>query len=931
MGHTTSLGKILLLPLLVLGAAAAPDPCQGLAPQSIVSVDAALACARSVPLPTDYDFVGSQVQSTWLVLDGLYAFSDIVQDPSALDEALLYIPDAPNFKGWRPHVEPPVDWKARLRSINSTDYTNMFDVLADLVQLLGSFRDAHTALISPLTSADTFSVFAPVSFDSSMAHDAKSGKKVQTLVLASNLFGMLPQDFRSSLPPVDVKGVGQVVTAINGMEPVAFLQAVADQVGARHSPGVRFNALLQGLRFGLITSLANLGDIPTKWTIDLANGTQTKVDLDVMATLPGGAAGLASAQVEQPEFFKRFASMVTGVMTGGFNYTESMHQDQALLNRTFREAHNLTIPPPSPSDGGDVDIRNVVLMLKLLSGADPNMTDEEYVVAQAKAAAKDCGPMPNLVAASSAKDQPFAQLFNISNIPVVQYSAVGQEDPVETWAAVDVFLKAVKMGKEVNASRIVVDLSGNGGGSVAAAYSVMRILYRDLSTIEDLCGHIQQRDSEFTQAFGRAFNGKTAKDSFASLAEAEGYVGELALAFHMLEVLDTPTDGNATVPNIFSNILKGLEGDEAVEEPPEAGSAGDGPIHSEPPETMGEWVGKLLNPSLTMEARVQNLVERSDELLGLFEGAIHNPNEATGLQDVNNLMRNIVVPVLKSITSSGLLKTMGSNNADDVSYARGSRKVGEQSRFTKPVMDPRCTSAFSMTTVDADGFFFPELVFLTDGLCGSACSQILTHMMSQGWDKKEGKEDGQKVRVVSWGGTGEPIDTSSFRGGIVQDTSQGQSPVANILADVILNALLYVDDVTTEEIYSVFDTMPLPQMNGAKISFNYGEALPAWATRDQPSLPIEWLHKPAHHHWDAWYTLGPDMLFLRDKRQPGLCEAWEDVYKALAAGYLEAPPPPRGQGQAPPTNFEDGNGAVIASGSMSLFWGVLALLHMVAF
>lgn len=119
---------------------------------------------------------------------------------------------------------------------------------------------------------------------------------------------------------------------------------------------------------------------------------------------------------------------------------------------------------------------------------------------------------------------------------------------------------------------------------------------------------------------------------------------------------------------------------------------------------------------------------------------------------------------------------------------------------------------------ESPAFFFDKIIILSDGRCGSACSQFLSKMRHS-----------NKVRVVTYGGwVGQPLESSSFQGG---------------------NVMSWTSDVLPQfSSYNLPWTVPFN--NTADITFNFFESF-----LDYDSLPRQFRRIEGDWHLNYWEPL----------------------------------------------------------------------------
>lgn len=146
---------------------------------------------------------------------------------------------------------------------------------------------------------------------------------------------------------------------------------------------------------------------------------------------------------------------------------------------------------------------------------------------------------------------------------------------------------------------------------------------------------------------------------------------------------------------------------------------------------------------------------------------------------------------------------------------------------------------------------FKEIAVLTDGLAGSASSTFVTGLIASGF-----------VTAFTYGGNGEPMDTTGFAGGNVEDY-QGWWPTVAMAAEFGMwlqpNSTwerLSRAKVPTHETIPLVETViypyPMPT-RGTVSTFNFHIMyVPLFEAGSNTTLPRQFYRVPAHKHYSVW-------------------------------------------------------------------------------
>jgi len=173
----------------------------------------------------------------------------------------------------------------------------------------------------------------------------------------------------------------------------------------------------------------------------------------------------------------------------------------------------------------------------------------------------------------------------------------------------------------------------------------------------------------------------------------------------------------------------------------------------------------------------------------------------------------------------------------------------------------------------APTWFFSKVIALTDGTCGSACSQFLSEAMADG-----------TVTAISYGGRPDSVtDTSSFCGGNVEDWTLFV-PKANAVSYVHLrqnsDTPLTLSQITRATTQMTFSNLPTT----ATMNFNFMESYVSGG-----SLPREFTQMPATANLNIWPVFSKDITgnyYLFSFFKPNLLHSFVDTLYGQAVAYF---------------------------------------------
>jgi len=180
-------------------------------------------------------------------------------------------------------------------------------------------------------------------------------------------------------------------------------------------------------------------------------------------------------------------------------------------------------------------------------------------------------------------------------------------------------------------------------------------------------------------------------------------------------------------------------------------------------------------------------------------------------------------------------------------YNRG----GINAKYSQP-FSFMCTDMYTYPPNTHGYFDVDDIMILSDGLCGSTCSNFIKAFAEY-----------QKAKIVTFGGLlNKQMDSSSFSGGLVMKSSS--------FYDIIQTFNNYSKQYLNNTSFN-FSLFPEPLITSAQYSTAYFEIYDYL----QAQKPSEFIKVPAHYHLNSWLlSESPEML--------------ENLYSQLITSYGDA-------------------------------------------
>jgi hypothetical protein len=405
------------------------------------------ACASSIPASSTRK---TDTISVLRQMVDLYSFTDIAKNSG---------------EPWNINV----DLEAGLNTIAAKSYTQDHLFHKDLTTLFNGLNDAHTwySYPAPYSNMAAFRPFGvrPV-FDGTLRFYLTQSQYLDPSVY-QQLFGFNPQNY-----------YGREVTQIDGTNVVSWFKDYANtNVGNYKDNSVRFNAAIKisGQYIAVTGDRGSIVDAPSSETM-VINGQTVTVPL--AGVVIGGLSSVSDAinQIDSPRV--------------------SAKKKRVAVDPDMEVFKGLTVRP-SP----DIHREKTQMLLPLVNegGVKFSMPKIDYSAlpsvkplskrnTQASTLSIKTGTSSNLELTSGTSDGTIWRgLYTTSdgnNVPILRITSFAPTDPNAFLTVISDFADLITNNKF---DRVIVDVSGNGGGIICLAYSAMSILsanFRGVAAME---------------------------------------------------------------------------------------------------------------------------------------------------------------------------------------------------------------------------------------------------------------------------------------------------------------------------------------------------------------------------------------------------------------------------------------------------------------
>jgi hypothetical protein len=413
------------------------------------SVSTLQSCASSIPASANRKSATLQVLRQMV---DLYSFTDIAMNSGA---------------PWNMNV----DLVAGLNTIEAKSYSLDHQFHKDLTTLFNSLNDAHTwySYPAPYSNMAAFRPFGvrPV-YDGSKLRFYLTQSQYLDPSTYQQLFNFNPNNY-----------YGDEVTQIDGTDVLTWFKNYANtEVGNYKDNSVRFNAAIKtsGQYIAVIGDRYSIVDAPTTETM-VINGNTVSVPL--AGALIGSLNGLNDAinQIDTPRTStgskKRVAVVPDLEMFNGMTVRPGpdIHREKKELLSPFVNEEGIQFSMPT------IDY-----------SALPSVKPLNKRSTQASTIAIKTGTSSNLELTSGTRDGTIWRgLYTTAdgnNVPVLRITSFAPNDVNSFLTVISDFADLITNNKF---DRVVVDVSGNGGGIICLAYSAMSIFtasFRDVAAME---------------------------------------------------------------------------------------------------------------------------------------------------------------------------------------------------------------------------------------------------------------------------------------------------------------------------------------------------------------------------------------------------------------------------------------------------------------
>lgn len=712
-----------------------------------------------------------------------YSFTDIATDVSASQH---------KNKCGHPVHELRVDVKAELlarrKEYNETleslapqlrsSYLNRsikaYEFHSRMVALFNSLNDAHTYYASPFFN---FTVMFPLTFGSRM----EGHRQVVTLRYSEDESSPLGERarlyralFRES--PVPARYAGQTITRINGMEPLEFLRMLVNPLGKYQQLEQRLNAFVFSvpqLQFRL-----DRVNLPPFDTLDLEFGDGKKFHVKVFGMIEGDTSRYRSASelgevLHENQRFNLFITeekAATGSnVKGSFPCVrvESMYaKQQSFDESSFRN-------PSTP-------MRELVV-------------EREHIeIHQARESNDRTAVWPGFTRKSG------LEWRIIGDTIVVKLPTFDVEADVLSDGMREVERTAEMEGK----TRVIFEVSGNGGGKVKSAVALLW----HLMPTEEICQHYRVRLTknwiQWLRSFGSGIQHIVQK--------------------YFTKKYETLTPGK--IDKFFDKIVKFVN-----------------LLYGGFGFTEDDFLG-------TRQTQVISRINRKrDEIKDNAQTPQNQKAEKIAefirtLEFIPQNIRSYVVPYSGFHPfDSSKLKTVGGGHpfADAETKEWGTKRR----KYSRPAEFRICGETLKQMSAKKTNFdrrFWNEIGFVSDGTCGSACALFTTTLQTSGYG----------VGFTFGGIANTALDISSFAGGNLEDYEKFWPKIA--IAAKLGELASGGDDPFTKDHAGSWSHHPIAFPTKAKAAFNW--SMMFMKSFGPEALPRQLYLVAGRRHFNYWGT-----------------------------------------------------------------------------
>jgi hypothetical protein len=629
-----------------------------------------------------------------------------------------------------------------------------------LVSLFNKLHDAHTFYSSPF---EMFRVFFPINFGSRMSSDGRQIVTLRTSQDKQHPLGRLVEVYKQVFGswPIRPGYADSEILELNGLPAIDFLRQLVGEDGPLacmyQQTEQRLNAFVFGAPILVLAQVISPLPVYDSLNLKFVDGREVRVNLlgqfsdfgtselystpNLMSTAALNAytnnnAAFDAFIANEPDAEEKKATLWKTASAKGSKKSKGHigHSDdrswmkigakhKALLdpmNNLMRD-HLLYLPPIMDSDeagdflfGEDDELFTLVALYKASAIPDARTLEQEIERAVEPRAALSSNFKPV---------GDFSYSFNGDVVVVRVKSMITNPNLGKNHYFFTEFVRIQQAAKERGITRLLFDVSGNGGGFVMSAYALM---WYTMSDQRDICAPLRKRMTSNWQTWIESFGGgiEGLVDTYL-VPQGEALVDQIDTIFTDLVTLVTVLyDGFGFTHEHFSSVTKAV----ALEQ-----------VHSAKRRILA----------------VKSKAQQAEEIVRYIRNRSFIPVQA-------RVLRDSICP--RDWSNPFDPKDLVTRDDSMEIYLGAEMKSwgGRAAMYSKPSEFSFCKRTLGTMPSVASGYefgYWSQIAFVSDGTCGSACALFTQGLQSTG----------DAVAFTYGGIAGTALDVASYAGGNVEE------------------------------------------------------------------------------------------------------------------------------------------------------------------